>query len=73
MAEENNSEASYTKGIYLSKQGLSYSCINKEYQRLKRLIESDMANDIVCDLAFPICRTLMVMTAVESCKGNLKF
>jgi len=73
IPEENNSEASSAKGIYFSKQGLSYSCINKEYQRLKRLIESDMANDIICDLAFPICRTLMVMTAVESCKGNLKF
>lgn len=68
IPEENNSEASYAKGIYFSKQSLSYSCINKEYQRLKKLVESDMANDIVCDITFPICRTLMVMAAVESCR-----
>ncbi len=68
IPEENNSETSYVKSIYFSKQTLSYSCINKEYQRLKKLVESDMTNDIVCDITFPICRTLMVMAAVESCR-----
>ncbi len=68
IPEENNSEASYAKGIYFSKQSLSYSCINKEYPRLKRLVESDIANDIVCDITLQIYRTLMVMAAVESCR-----
>ena len=39
-----------------------------EYQRLKKLVDSDIANDIVCTITLPICRTLMVMAAVESCR-----
>lgn len=55
---------------YRSKSGLSsfYSCVNTEYQRIKKLIESDMINDITCDITFIICRPLMVMTAVENCR-----
>ena len=68
ISEENNSTASYVKGIYFSNQGLFYNCINAEYQRLKKLVDSDIANDIVCTITLPICRTLMVMAAVESCR-----
>ena len=45
-----------------------YSCVNAEYQRLKQLIESDLANEIVCNLTFPACRTLMVMAGMEKCR-----
>lgn len=45
-----------------------YRCINMEYQRIKQIIQSDVVNDIVCDMTFPLCRTLMVMTAVEYCR-----
>lgn len=55
---------------FRSKSSLStfYSCVNTEYQRIKKLIESDMINDITCDITFIICRPLMVMTAVENCR-----
>lgn len=55
---------------FRSKSSLStfYSCVNKEYQRIKKIIESDMVNDMTCDITFIICRPLMVMTAVENCR-----
>jgi hypothetical protein len=55
---------------FKSKNSLStfYKCVNKEYQRIKKVIESDMVNDITCDITFIICRPLMVMTAVENCR-----
>lgn len=58
-----------TEGMLLARP--TYSCINREYQRLKVLLENDMINEIVCNLTYPICRALMVMTAVEICRGNL--
>jgi len=71
IPEESNSIMYGAKGYpYRSKSGLSsfYSCVNTEYQRIKKLIESDMINDITCDITFIICRPLMVMTAVENCR-----
>jgi len=59
---------SYARGIYLSKQKLTYSCVSAEYKRLKKLAESDMVNDWICTITFPICGTMMVMAGVEACR-----
>lgn len=58
-----------TEGMLLARP--TNSCINREYQRLKAHLDNDMINEIVCNLTYPICRALMVMTAVEICRGNL--
>jgi hypothetical protein len=68
IPEENFMNATFINGKYFSKQSLSYSCINKEYQKIKASIEKDMVNDITCDLIWPICRTLIIMNAIENCR-----
>lgn len=68
LPEDVNSGAAYARGLYFSKQDLTYDCINKEYKRLKRLVQNDMANDVICTITMPICETLLVMAAIEKCR-----
>jgi hypothetical protein len=68
IPEDNDPGISYARGIYLSKQKLTYSCVSAEYKRLKKLAESDMVNDWICTITFPICGTMMVMAGVEACR-----
>lgn len=68
IPEDNEPGASYARGIYLSKQKLTYGCISGEYKRLRALAESDMINDFICSITFPICGTMMVMAGVEKCR-----
>ena len=48
-----------------------YACLNDQYQKMVDIISKDMANNIVCNMTWPICHGLIVMTAVEICKGNI--
>ena len=56
-----------------SANDLTYDCINKEYQKLKIKVESDFANDLVCTITAPLCETMMVLSAVEICRGNVNY
>lgn len=51
----------------MMKVNSKYACVNREYQKLKKLADDDIANDIVCTITFPICRTLMVLAAMQNC------
>lgn len=60
-------EYSVNSSEEMAKVNKTYACINREYQKLKKLADDDLLNDIVCTITLPICRTLMVLAAMQNC------
>lgn len=51
----------------------TYDCINKEYHKLKSMIEDDWLNALTCSLTRPFCESMIVMSAIEICRGNVSY
>jgi len=52
-------------------QGDMYQCVSGWYSFYMARIESDLINNIICDATLPLCKSLVLMSAWETCQGSI--